>query len=323
MDGEGRPHARHAGDGADGTVTGMRVAILGPGGVGGFLAAALWRAGDDVLVVARESTAAAIAERGIELRSVRLGDFTAYPRAGAALTEPADVLIVATKAVGLTAALERIETEPALVVPLLNGLDHLALLRAHFGPERVGAGSIRIEADRPAAGQIVHTSPFLRVDLASGRPKLVEPLRRLAETLKAAQVPATTGTDEAQIMWSKLVRLNALALTTSAFDRPLGEIRDDPAGRAELEAAVAEGAAVAGADGAPMDPATTMQELEDAHPGLGSSMQRDIAAGRAPELDAIAGAVLRAGSRHGVPCPTVARLSALVAARAGVPVPVA
>jgi hypothetical protein len=50
-------------------------------------------------------------------------------------------------------------------------------------------------------------------------------------------------------------------------------------------------------------------------------MQRDIAAGREPELDAIAGAVLRAAARHGIACPTIERLSAQIAARAGVPVP--
>jgi 2-dehydropantoate 2-reductase len=37
-------------------------------------------------------------------------------------------------------------------------------------------------------------------------------------------------------------------------------------------------------------------------------MQRDAEAGRALELDAIGGAVLRAAKRHGIPAPTTARL---------------
>ena len=68
---------------------------------------------------------------------------------------------------------------------------------------------------------------------------------------------------------------------------------------------MAETAAVAAADGATLDPAATLAELEAAHAELGSSMQRDIAAGREPELDAIAGAVLRAAARHGLRCPTI------------------
>ena len=61
-----------------------RVAVIGPGGVGGLVAAALARAGEDVRVVARAETAARIAERGIEVRSVVLGDFTAPVRGGRA-----------------------------------------------------------------------------------------------------------------------------------------------------------------------------------------------------------------------------------------------
>ena len=66
---------------------------------------------------------------------------------------------------------------------------------------------------------------------------------------------------------------------------------------------------MARAEGAELDPATPLGELLEAHEGLGSSMQRDIAAGRAPELDAIAGSVLRAGARHGLELPTVTRLA--------------
>ena len=299
------------------------IAILGPGGVGGFLAAALARAGRPVTIVARETTAGYIAEHGLQVRSARLGDFAAMPAAVSTLTGQADVLIVATKAGGLAAGLDRIELSPNLVVPLLNGLDHVEALRERYGADRVAAGTIRIESDRPAPGLIVQSSPFLRVDLASSRAALTPRLARLAKALEEADVPATVSSNEAQILWSKLVRLNALALTTSAADRPVGFIRSDPEWRPALRSCIEEAAAVANADGAQIDPAARLQELDDAHPELGSSMQRDIAAGREPELDAIAGAVLRAADRHGLACPTIARLTAEVARRAGVRTPTA
>jgi 2-dehydropantoate 2-reductase len=297
------------------------LAVLGPGGVGGFLAAALAHAGEDVVVVARGETADVIARDGIDVHSVRLGDFIARPAAVPTLDQPAAVLIVATKAVGLDAALERIESVPGLVVPLLNGLDHMERLRERFGPGRVAAGSIRIEATRPETGRIIQTSQFLRVDLATDDAALAPALEVLAQTLAGAEVPAEIGPSEAQILWSKLVRLNALACTTSAADQPIGFIRADPEWRAALEACIREAAAVANAEGATIDPATGIAELDDAHPELRSSMQRDIVAGREPELDAIPGSVLRAAARHGLECPTIARLSAQIAARAGVPVP--
>jgi 2-dehydropantoate 2-reductase len=298
-----------------------RVTVLGPGGVGGFIAGALARAGDDVLVVAQESTATLIGREGIGVDSVRLGRFTARPRAAATVDEPGGVLLVATKAMTLAVALERVRAQPDLVVPLLNGLDHMRVLRERFGAGHVAAGVIRIESDRPEPGRIVQTSPFLRVDVASDDPGPRPLLGELATMLERAGIPVRIETSEVQILWEKLVRLNALACTTSAADRPIGFIRSDPQWRKTLLACIDESAAVANSDGAKLDPALPLAELEDAHPELGSSMQRDIAAGREPELDAIAGAVLRAGRRHELECPTVVRLAAEIARRAGIPPP--
>ncbi len=293
----------------------MRIAVLGPGGVGGLVAGALDRAGTPVLVVARDSTVATIAARGLRVGSVLLGDFTAHPRAAARLEEPVDVLIVATKAAGLGDALERVVVAPKLVLPLLNGLDHIAVLRERFGAEAVVAGTIRVEADRPEPGVVVHTSRFLRVDMASEYPAARAPMQALASTLSDAGVPAGVGDSEPEVMWSKLVRLNALACTTSAFDKLLGEIRSTPELRAELLGAIEEGCTVAQAEGASIQSGDPLGELTAAHDTLGSSMQRDIAAGRPPELDAIPGAVLRAAARHGIPCPTIERLVAMIARR--------
>jgi 2-dehydropantoate 2-reductase len=297
----------------------IRFAILGPGGVGGFVAAALERAGEDIVVVGRESTVEQIRSRGIDVTSAVLGEFSTRPPASASLRSPIDVLLIATKSAGLEAALERIEAEPELVVPLLNGLDHMQVLRARFGARRVAAGTIRIESDRPRVATVVQTSPSVRVELASDDAGLGGVLEDLAATLRRAGLPARVGRSEAQILWSKLVRLNALACTTSAADRPIGFIRTDQRWRRELEACIAETTAVANADGAEINGADLLAELDAAHAELGSSMRRDIEAGRAPELDAIAGSVLRAAQRHGLRCPTIARLSAQIAQRAGLP----
>jgi len=294
------------------------IAVLGAGGVGGFVAAALARSeGSDVTVVAREPTVAALTAGGLRVHSVVLGDFTAHPAAVAQLDREAAVLLVATKATGLTEALHRIRCTPPLVVPLLNGVDHLDVLRRRFGAARVAAGVIRIESDRTSLGEIVQTSPTCRVDLASSQAGLAPALRRLGAMLHDAGIPVRIADSEADVMWSKLARLCALALTTSASGRPLGFVRTDPRWRSALENAVTETVRVANAEGAWLDPAATLAELEAAHAELGSSMQRDIAAGREPELDAIAGSVLRAGARHGIGCPTVTWLARRVAARAG------
>jgi 2-dehydropantoate 2-reductase len=262
------------------------VAVLGPGGVGGLLAAVL----PDVIVVSRSPLTE------IQLRSVVLGDRTREVRSVETLQEPVDVLFIATKATGLEQAVERIATPPGTVVPLLNGFEHIAWLRARF-PDVVAA-TIRVEATRVAPGVIEQTSPFLRIEL-SAHPEV-------AELLNDAGIPAAVIENEAQVMWSKLSRLNAIALTTTAFAAPIGDVREQH--RDDLLGVVRETAAVAEAEGATIDVGAIAQELDDAHPELLSSMARDAAAGRPLELDAIGGAVLRAGARHGIDTPTVRRL---------------
>jgi 2-dehydropantoate 2-reductase len=209
---------------------------------------------------------------------------------------------------------------PGVVLPLLNGLEHLALLRERFDAASVLAGSIRVEADRPEPGVVVHTSPFLLVSMASRESAVRAAMLALADTLSRAQIPTQvlwpiSDRSEAQVMWSKLVRLNALACVTSAHDVLMGEIRSTPALRAELAGAIEEACAVGKAEGADVEPQIAIAELERTHDTLGSSMQRDIAAGREPELEAIPGAVLRAGARHGIACPTIEALVAMIEAR--------
>lgn len=299
----------------------MRIAVLGPGGVGGLLAGALQRAGEEAIVVAREPTARAIVEQGLRISSVKHGDFVARPRIVTRLEEEVDALIVATKALGLEQALARVATAPPIVLPLLNGLDHVALLRERFVPESVLAGTIRVEADRPEPGLIVHTSPFLLVEMASRYESARSAMDALVAALSGAGVSARADRPigeraEAQVMWSKLVRLNALACATSAYDKLLGEIRSTPELRADLVGAIEESCAAGQAEGADnVNPEKAIQELENAHATLGSSMQRDIAAGRAPEVDAIPGSVLRAAARHDLRCPTIERLVAMILAR--------
>ena len=264
----------------------MRIAVLGPGGVGGLLAAVLSQA----LVVSRTPLTE------VRLRSRVLGERTTSVRSTPTLDESVDVLFVATKATGLAEAVTRIAVEPGVVVPLLNGIEHLAFLRERFAD--VVAATIRVESTRVAAGVIEQTSPWIRVELA-GHPEV-------AEVLSAAGIPAVVVDDEVQVMWSKLVRLNAIALTTTAYRAPIGDVRSEHGD--DLLDVIRETAAVAAADGASIDASAVESELADAHPELLSSMARDVMAGRPPELDAIGGAVLRAGARHGVDTPTVARL---------------
>ncbi|MGB8774130.1 MAG: 2-dehydropantoate 2-reductase N-terminal domain-containing protein, partial [Terriglobales bacterium] len=149
----------------------MKHAILGAGAIGGLLGTVLGSLGEDVTVVVRtEKLASYPAKLTLERPS---GMITASVKAVAALAEPLDVLWIATKTYQLQTALEVVHSSPGCVVPLLNGVDHVAVLRARFGSERVVPGTIAVEAERIAPGRFIQRSPFVRFNLAgSGEPLL-------------------------------------------------------------------------------------------------------------------------------------------------------
>lgn len=287
----------------------LTVAVLGPGGVGGLLAARLARAGHRVICLAGEETARTLREQGIHVRSDRYGAFTARVEADTELRERADVVIVAVKQMALDAALERVPAtaldEDALVVPLLNGVEHPAALRGRYGDGRVAPAVIRVESTRVAPGVIEHGSPFVEVDL-TGETVARGRLDRLAGALEWAGVQVRVLDGEASALWAKMAFLAPLALLTTRYGATLGEIRTRY--RAELVSLVEETAAVGRASGAATEAAAALARYDAFPPQMRSSMQRDAEAGRPVELDAIGGALLRAAERHGVAVPVATRL---------------
>jgi 2-dehydropantoate 2-reductase len=294
-----------------------RVAVLGPGGIGGLLGALLAREGDDVACLAPPATAAHIAANGLELRSPMLGDAKVAVRAATRLEGPVDVCFVTVKATQLERAVDAVPADAlgnGLVVPFLNGVDHLAWLRERYPPEQVVAGTIRIESTRVAPGVIRHDSPFAVVELAAGRVGRT-PVEDLAARLGASGLDVTVRDDEAFTLWSKLSILAPIALVTTWQAAPLGEAR--AAHRDEAVAIIREIVQAARADGVQLDEQIAIRVLDSAPANMKSSMQRDAEAGRPIELDAIGGAVLRAAERAGVDAPVTARLVAELRARDG------
>ena len=296
----------------------IRVAVLGPGGIGGLLAALLARRGDRVICLAPPATAAHLAEHGLELRSPTLGDAKVAVEAATRLDHPVDVVFVTVKATQLEAAMEAVPPEvlgDALVVPFLNGIDHVAWLRQRYPADQVVAGTIRIESTRVGPGLIEHASPFAVVELATPGPARREQVEALGARLASTGLDVTIRDDEAATLWSKLSVLAPIALVTTWTAAPYGEAR---AGHwDEVQAVAREIVAAARADGVDLDEAATLAILERVPDAMRSSMQKDAAAGRPIELDAIGGAVLRAAERAGTEAPVTARLVADLKARYG------
>ena len=267
----------------------MSTAVLGPGAVGGALGVRLALAGERVICVARPKTMRAIAEQGLTLVTDD-GEHTEQLEVTERLEEPVDFLLVTVKAYGLDDGISRIGTEPGLVLPLLTGLEHMDVLRAHFA--NVVAATIgHFEGYRESPVRIVQQTPGV-VNIAA---------KEAPEQLERAGIATRAGGREKDVLWEKLARQGPIAVLTSVAGETIGELRT---GR-RLRLAIEEACAVAAADGA----RTTFDEqwavIESLPDWATSSTERDVSAGRPSELDAIGGAVVRAGRRLGVPTPTL------------------
>lgn len=297
----------------------MRHAVLGAGGVGGLFAGALARKGHEVVLLMRPESLAAYPGR-ISVRSEALGDFEVEVPAEARLSRPVDVLWVTVKSQQLEPALALAPPEvvgDALVVPLLNGIDHVARLRAAYG-DRVVPGAIRVEAERVGPGQIVHPSPFASTDLAPA-PALAARTEQLAAEMIAAGLSASVlAGREAEVLWGKLAMLCPMALATSSRQQPIGPTRADQETRELMLACSREVCAVAATEGAQLDPERYSAGLLGAPEGMRSSMQKDLAAGRPLELDFIAGPVISRGRERGIPTPATVELARRVRDQAAV-----
>jgi 2-dehydropantoate 2-reductase len=296
----------------------MRHAILGLGGVGGLMGALLARAGNEVTAVVRPETLPKYPPQ-LSLESPR-GSMSVPLRLTTSVKEPFDVLWIATKATHLDDALTAVPDagRARAVVPLLNGIDHVALLRSRFGNECVVPATIAVESERVAPGRIIQRSPFVRLNVSSrGQTRLASTI----EALSKLGVTARFIADEATLLWSKLVFLAPVALVTTASGKTAGDITKDPTWRARLERSAAEATAVGRASGAILDAAAVIQMAVSLPAGFRSSMQKDVAAGQEPELDAIAGPLVRAALQHGIDVPVTRELADMVRAEVARTVP--
>jgi 2-dehydropantoate 2-reductase len=272
----------------------MRHAVLGAGGVGAFLGAALARVGREVVLVMREASLARY-DGVVHVESAVLGDFEVQLPATPTLERPVDVLWVTTKATQLTDALERVPAAEGAVVPLLNGLDHVDVLRRKFGSGAVLPAAIVIESERVGPGLVRQLSNFASIRLSPG-----PQAERVRSELEEAGLAVSIGESEADVLWRKLAALAPIALTTTLRGSPLDGVVADVVWRERLQQCIREIAAIAAAEGVVVDANGLIVAIESMPPGLRSSMQKDREAGRPTEIDAIGGAVLRTAERHGL-----------------------
>ena len=193
-------------------------------------------------------------------------------------------------------------------MPLLNGIDHVPLLRARYA--NVLAGAMRVESERVEPGLVRQKTPFARIDLAPGHR-----LDELVDELRVAGFQVELAVDEPTLLWEKLSFLAPIALTTTALGAPFGAVQADPTWHSRLVGSHDETVAVGLREGAQIDLDAVRGMIDIPGGEFRSSMQKDFDAGRPLELDAIAGPIVRGGERHGIDTPATEELVRLVEVR--------
>jgi 2-dehydropantoate 2-reductase len=290
----------------------MRIAVMGSGGVGGYIGGRLAAAGQEVTFVARGTHLAAIREHGLALRST-LGDVLIRPAQASddpGAIGPVDLVIFAVKLYDTEAAAAA--TRPLIgphtgVVTLQNGVEGAELLARVLGREHVIGGVAQIAAVIDQPGVIRHTgtmASFVFGELDGARSERVDALLR---SLQSAGVDHRISEDIQSDIWDKMAFLATFAGLTALMRLPIGRIREDAETRAMLRDGLAEASAVARARGIALPGdfvERTLVRCDRVPYEMKSSMLQDLERGRRLELPWLSGAIVRLGRELGIPTPT-------------------
>ena len=292
----------------------MNILVLGAGAVGGYFGGRLAQAGADVTFLVRPQRAALLAKDGLRILSKAGGDLTLRPKCVlAGEVKPAyDIVILTAKAFDLPSAVDAIA--PAMtdgkgnVLPLLNGMAHLAVLDARFGRERVLGGVAYIGSTLAPDGEIRHLNEFHRVAFGPRHAAQTGVCDALAAASAAAKCEFKLTATIEQALWDKWVLLATMAGITCLMRAPVGDIVATGAGGKITLALLDEHASVARAEGLPTSEAVLQNYrgmLTQKGSSFAASMMRDIESGGQAEGDHILGAMLALARKHGLATPVL------------------
>ena len=291
----------------------MRFLILGAGGLGGYFGGMLVRGGAEVGFLVRPRRAAQLAERKLVIKEpggdsvIPVRTFTAGEIDG-----KYDVVFLTCKAYDLDSAIDAIA--PAIgpgsaILPVLNGVNHIDILREHFGAEQVLGGMIIVRAELAPNGDIVRpTIGGVSEDAAFGELTGERSARceAIHNALMSAGIPSRISDDILGDMWTKFCGFCCNAAVSTLTRAFAGEIASAPAGAGFVRATFDECARATTAEGYP--PPHSLRDLcvgLYSQPGLGyrPSIAADLEAGRPTEGEHTIGDLVRRAGRRGLDVP--------------------
>jgi 2-dehydropantoate 2-reductase len=286
----------------------MKILVLGAGGVGGLFGGRILQAGGEVSFLVRERRREQLRQRGLVIESPS-GDATldVDARLQDEIGPDHDLVLLTCKAYDLPSAIEAIRPAMggrAAVLPLLNGLAHIDLLNAEFGPSKVIGGTARVQATLTADGVVRQLNDWQQMVFGEQDGSVSRRLEDLKALLDRTPIQGRLSTDIARDMWLKLVHLSTIAGLTCLMRANLGEIARTPEGSELLRRFFDTNVAIATHFGHRPDEkfiADYRALFDQRDLPYEASMLRDIERGGPVEADQILGDMLKKCREAGQP----------------------
>ncbi len=297
----------------------MKIAIVGPGAMGGLLAAFLSKSKEEIWLLDKDKERALkINQEGIILEGIS-GNWQAQVKASADPKEigQADLVIICVKSHSTKEAI--MHARPLVgdnteVLTLQNGIGNIEIIAEVAGNDKVIGGVTNEGATLLGTGRIRHAG---RGETVIGRidGKIPVQMRLIREIFNKAGFETRISRDIKGLLWSKLiinVGINALTAITRLNNGRLIEFEGT---RKILREAVTEATKIAKRKRIKLiydDPLAKVEAVCEATAVNVSSMLQDVLRKKRTEIDFINGVIVRQGQELGIPTPVNSVLTDLV-----------
>ena len=292
----------------------MKYLVIGAGGTGGSIGAYMAEAGKDVTLIARGEHLKRIQEHGLNMETTKKGNYTVNPIKATDMEhyeEQPDVIFVCVKGYSLEDTIpfiRRVAKESTIVIPILNIYGTGSRMQEQLPRLLVTDGCIYIAGEIKEPGTILLRGDIFRIVYGVRDPQEIRPeLFTVAQDLKESGIEGVLSDNIRRDALQKFAYVSPMAACGLYYHVSAGEVQKTGEPRDTFVKLMKEIDALAVAMGVPflVDIVTTNLQILDAlNPEASTSMQRDVYAGKASEIDGLIYEVVRMGQCYGVPTPT-------------------
>ncbi|MBS0878376.1 MULTISPECIES: ketopantoate reductase family protein [unclassified Tatumella] len=288
----------------------MRILVVGAGSTGGYFGACLARHGRDVTFLVRGERAKKLRQQGLVIHADS-GTFTLQPNTLLAteITTPYDLIIITVKSFALPGAITDLRAaagEHTLILPVLNGMQHIDTLRREFGDDKVIGGLCKIHATLNDKGEVLQMSPLHQLCYGELDGSNTSRIQQLDQLLSGCGFDNRLSSSVQSDLWEKWLLLSTLGAVTCLSRGNTRQILTSAGGETLLNSIFSEVLAVITASGYRQRPAiiaAILQTLSNPETPMTSSMYRDLQQGALIEAEPIIGDLVDRARQHAITVP--------------------